>query len=138
MKTSIPILCTAALLPLLNITARAQENPAPAAPAAEAPAQTETQKWLATTDAQWQATFKRDVTDVHAAELNKVKAQYLSVLEEGIKKASAANDLKGALALRDEQKRFGDTQVFPEKDEESDAAPVKADRKSTRLNSSHG
>jgi len=27
------------------------------------------QKWIATTDAQWQAVFKRDVSDVHATEL---------------------------------------------------------------------
>ena len=132
MKTSIPILCTAALLPLLNVIARAQENPAPTAPAAEAPAQTDMQKWLATTDAQWQATFKRDVTDVHEADLNKVKLQYLSALEEGIKKASAAGDLDGAVALRNEQQRFGDTQLFPEQDEADDTAVVKRLRTTVR------
>ena len=132
MKTSIPILCTAALLPLLNVIARAQENPAPTAPAAEAPAQTDMQKWLATTDAQWQGAFKRDVADVYETELNKVKLQYLTSLDDGIKKASAANDLNGALALRKEQKRFGDTNVFLEKDEEGDAALVKAVRAAIR------
>ncbi|MEO6788832.1 MAG: carbohydrate binding domain-containing protein [Chthoniobacteraceae bacterium] len=112
------------------IRAQAQENPAPAPPAA--PAQTEMQKWIAATDAQWQAAFKRDVTDVHEAELNKVKLQFLNLLETGIAKASAAGDLNGALALRNEQKRFGDTQVFPEKDEDSDAASVKAIRAAIR------
>ena len=135
MKTSIPIFCTAAVLSFLTITVRAQDNPAPpaAAAATDAPAQTEMQKWIATTDAQWQATFKRDVTDVHEADLKKVMAQYLSALDEGIKKASAANDLKGALALRNEQTRFGDTNVFLEKDEEGDAAPVKAVRAAIRV-----
>jgi hypothetical protein len=78
-------------------------------PAAPAEAKTEMQKWIEATDAQWQAAFKRDVTDAHAAEVNKAKLQYLTALEDGIKKASSAGDLKGAVALRDEQKRFGDT-----------------------------
>ena len=109
---------------------QAQDNPPPAPPAEAA--QTEMQKWIATTDAQWQAAFKRDVTDVHEAELNKVKLQYLTALEDGIKKASGAGDLKGAVALRDEQKRFGDTQLFPEKDEEGAAPSVKAVRTAIR------
>ena len=91
------------------------------------------QKWIEATDAQWQAAFKRDVTDVHDAELNKVKLQYITALEDGTKKASAANDLKGALALRNEQKRFGETQVFPEKDEEGDAPAVKGIRAAIRV-----
>lgn len=113
---------------------RSQDNPAPtpAADAPPAPPQSEMQKWIATTDAQWQATFKRDVSDVHEADINKVKLQYLTSLEDAIKKASAGNDLKGALALRDEQKRFGDTQAFPEKDEEADAPAVKAVRTAIR------
>ncbi len=101
--------------------------------AAEAPAQTEMQKWIATTDAQWQAVFQRDVNGVRDSELNKVKLQFLTALEEGIKKASKAGDLDGALALRNEQKRFGDTQVFPEKDEDSDTVAVKAIRATIRL-----
>ncbi len=110
--------------------AQAQDNPTPA-PAAE-PAQTEMQKWIATTDAQWQAAFKRDVTEVHEAELNKVKLQYLASLETGIAKASAANELNGALALRNEQKRFAETNVFPEQDEAGDAASVKQLRAAIR------
>ena len=109
---------------------QAQDNPAPA-PAAE-PAPTEMQKWIATTDAQWQAMFKRDVTDVHETELNKVKLQYLTSLETGIAKASAASDLNGALALRNERKRFDDTNVFPEEDEAGDTASVKAIRAAIR------
>ncbi len=120
MKTSISILCTAALLPLLNITAPAQENPAPAAPSAPAARQ-----WLAATDAQWQAVFKRDVTDPYDAECGKVKVLYLNFLDDAITKASKAGDLDGALALRNEQKRFGDTQVIPDQDEAGDAAAVK-------------
>ena len=113
------------------IRAQAQDNPAPA-PATE-PAPTEMQKWIATTDAQWQAVFKRDVTDVHEAELNKAKLQYLTSLETGIAKASSAGDLDGAVALRNEQKRFGDTNVFPEQDEAADAAWVKQLRAGIRV-----
>jgi hypothetical protein len=123
---------TLALLLAVGTDARAQENPVPAAPEAAAPAQTEMQKWIATTDAQWQAAFKRDVTDVHEAELNKVKLQYLTALEDGIKKASGASDLDGAVALRNEQKRFGDTNVFPEQDEAGDAVWVKQFRATIR------
>ena len=111
--------------------AQAQDNPAPA-PAAE-PAQTEMQKWLATTDAQWQAVFKRDITDVHDTELSKVKLQYLTMLETGIAKASAASDLDGALALRHEQKRFGETNAFPEQDLGAEAASVKQLRAAIRV-----
>ena len=106
--------------------AQAQDN-------AAAPAQAEMQKWIATTDGQWQAVFKRDVTDVHEAELNKVKLQYLTSLETAIAKASGASDLNGAVALRNEQKRFGDTNVFPEKDDAADAASVKQIRTAIRL-----
>jgi len=75
------------------------------------------QKWIAATDAQWQAAYKRDVSDVHETELNKLKFQFLTSLEAAITKASSASDLDGAVALRNEQKRFGDTNVFPEQDE---------------------
>ena len=108
---------------------QAQDNPPPA----PAPAPTEMQKWIATTDAQWQAAFKRDITDVHETELSKLKLQYLTTLETAIGKASGANDLNGALALRNEQKRFGDTNVFPEQDEAGDAAPVKQLRAAIRV-----
>ena len=103
--------------------AQAQDNATP--PAATEPAQTEMQKWIATTDAQWQAAFKRDVADVHETELVKVKLQYLTSLETAISKASGASDLDGALALRNEQKRFADTKDFPEQDDAADAASVK-------------
>jgi len=132
MKSSIPILCTAAVLPFLTITVRAQDNPAPAAAAVDAPEQMEMQKWIATTDAQWQATFNREVTDVHAAELKKLAAQYGALIEAGINKASGAGDLDGAVALRKEQKRFAETNIFPEQDEEGDAASVKQIRAVTR------
>jgi hypothetical protein len=102
-------------------------------PPAAADGKTEMQKWIEATDAQWQAVFKRDVTEVREAELNKVKLQYTTALEDGIKKASSANDLKGALALRNEQKRFGDTQTFPENDEDAGAPALKAVRAALRV-----
>ena len=112
----------AVLLFAFNAVARAQENPSPAAAAAPAEAKTEMQKWIEATDAQWQAVFQRDVTEVREAEVKKLMLQYLNMLEEAIGRASKAGDLKGALALRDEQKRFGETQLFPEKDDAADTA----------------
>jgi hypothetical protein len=99
----------------------AQENKAPDA----APALNEMQKWIATNDAQWQAAFKREVTDLHEAELAKLKQQYRDGLEAAIGKASAASDLAGAVALRDEQKRFGEANVLPEQDEPTVSPAVK-------------
>jgi hypothetical protein len=120
---------------LASCIASAQDNPAPAPAAAETPAaqpQTEMQKWIAATDAQWQAAYQRDVTDVHEAEAKKLMLQYLNLLEEAIVKASKASDLDGAVALRTEQKRFGDTQLFPEQDEAADPAAVKQVRAAIR------
>jgi hypothetical protein len=124
----------AVLLFAMNAIAQAQENPPPApAPAPAEAAKTEMQKWIEATDTQWQAAFKRDVTDVREAEVRKLMLQYLNMLEDAIGKASKAGDLKGALALRDEQKRFGDTQLLPEKDDAADtAAAVKEIRTAIR------
>ena len=125
------------ILSLLSITgiANAQIPASPDAapePATE-PAQTEMQKWIATTDAQWQAVFNREVTDVHAAELKDLALKYAAALDAGIAKVSAAGDLKGAVVLRDEKKRFADTNVFPEKDEDGDEASVKVIRAAIRV-----
>ena len=113
------------------VRAQAQDNPAPAA--ATEPAQTEMQKWIATTDTQWQAVFNREVTDVHAAELKDLALKYAAALDGGIAKASTAGDLNDALVLRDEKKRFADTNVFPEKDDDADAASLKVIRAAIRV-----
>ena len=121
-------LAKAVLLLALNVLVQAQENPPSAPAAAPAPApvpQTEMEKWIATTDAQWQAAFKRDVTDAHATELEKLKQQYVASLEAAVTKASSAGDLDGVVALRNEQKRFAGTNLFPEQDENGDPATVK-------------
>jgi hypothetical protein len=115
---------------LSTCIAGAQENPAPVS--VPATAQSEMQKWIATTDAQWQAAYQRDVADVRGAETKKLMLHYLNMLEDAIGKASKANDLTGALALRAEQKRFGDTQIFPEQDEAADTAEVKQVRTAIR------
>lgn len=109
----------------------AQDTPAPAPAPAAAP-QSEMQKWIATTDEQWQAVFKRDVTDLHLTELEKLKQQYVAALEAAVTKASAAGDLDGAVALRNEEKRFAGTNLFPEQDEAADAANVKQIRAAVR------
>ena len=125
----------AALLLAFNLLVQAQDN-VPAAPApADAPAipaQSEMQKWIATTDAQWQAVFQRDVSDVHETELEKLKQQYVASLAAEVTKASGAGDLDGAIALRNEEKRFAGTNVFPEQDDAADAAPVKKLRAAIR------
>ena len=111
----------------------AQDSATPAA--ADAPAaapQSEMQKWIATTDEKWQALFKRDVTDVHLTELEKLKQQYVASLEAAVTKASGAGDLDGAVALRNEEKRFAGTNLFPEQDEATDAATVKQIRAAVR------
>jgi hypothetical protein len=89
-------------------------------PAAATDGKTEMQKWIEATDAQWLAAFQRDVTDVREAEARKLMLQYLNLLEDAIGKASKAGDLPGAVALREEEKRFGDTQLFPGKDDVAD------------------
>ena len=126
-----------ALLAAVATKLSAQEPAAPAAavkpPEAPAAPQTEMQKWLATTDAQWQAAFNREVTDIHASELKDMAVKYVALLDAGVAKASTAGDLNGALVLRDEKKRFADTNVFPEKDEDADAASVKAIRAAIRV-----
>ena len=127
MNTPRVLLCL--LLTAGTTRAQAQDNPAPATE----PALTEMQKWIATTDAQWQAAFNRDVVDVHAAELKKLAGQYGVSLDAALAKASAAGDLDGALALRNEQKRFTETNVFPEQDDAADAASVKQIRAATRV-----
>ncbi len=126
---------TIVLLLLVGGVARGQVNPPPTSAAADAPAvpaQTEMQKWIATTDAQWQAAFNHDVTDVHAAEIKKIAQQYATALEAAITKASGAGDLDGSLALRTEQKRYADTNVFPEQDDAADAPVVKQIRATIR------
>ncbi len=123
---------------LLLFTAGIVHAQAPATPdttpaAGTEPAQTELQKWIATTDAQWQAAFNRDVVDAYAADLKKLAGQYSVSLDAALTKASAAGDLDGALALRNEQKRFTETNVFPEQDDAADAASVKQIRAATRV-----
>ena len=119
----IAILCLAFVACLQCV--RAQDTPSAAAVS-------EMQKWIATTDEGWQAVFKRDVTDLHLMELEKLKQQYVAALEAAVTKASSAGDLDGAVALRNEEKRFAGTNLLPEQDEAADAATVKQIRAAVR------
>ena len=110
------------LLMALTGTAPGQNPPLPGV---SAPALTETQKWLAAQDAQWQAAFKRDVGDPRAADLDKLKLQYLTSIQAGITKAQGAGDLETALAWRNEQKRFSEANEVPAQDDASDPMAVK-------------
>ena len=105
------------------LTAGAQDKP-PTAPAPALP-QTEMQKWIADTDALWQAACKRDVTDPYAAELEKLKTQYLSWITAGLTKAAEAGDLDDSIAWRNEQKRFAGTSEIPAQDDPADLPAVK-------------
>ena len=82
-------------------------------------------KWLADLDAQWQATFKREVSDAHAAELDKLKAQYPAWVQSAMTKAAGAGDLDGGIALRNEQKRFSEANEVPAQDAAADPFPLK-------------
>jgi len=126
-----PRLVILLLLAMDVVHLQAQDKAVPAPSTGSA--QTEMQKCIATTDAEWQAAFKRDVTAVHEAELNKVKLLFLMSLDEAFKKAGSAADLEGAGALRNEQKRFGDTNGFLERDDAAAAASVKQLRAAIRL-----
>ncbi len=130
MKLHLPLL---AVLPLSLLATAAGQDPVPPGTPPAAPAQSEIQKWIATTDAQWQATFKRNVTDVREAELNKVKARFQSSLDAAIAKASASGNLDGAVALRNEQERFFDTKTIPEQDLATEAASVQQLRALVRI-----
>ena len=112
--------------PVIQTPSAHPQDAAPAAP------QSDMQKWIATTDEGWQAVFKRDVTDVHLTELEKLKQLYVASLEAAVTKASSAGDLDGAVALRNEEKRFAGTNLLPEQDEATDAATVKQIRTAIR------
>ena len=122
-------------LPLLSalLATAAGQDPVPPGTPAAAPAQSEIQKWIATTGAQWQANFKHNVTDVREAELNKVRAQFQSSLDAAIAKASASGNLDGAVALRNEKERFFDTKTIPEQDLATEAASIKQLRAPVRI-----
>ncbi len=122
-KTAVTVWCMAACLMALHVTAYAQDSALPGPSVALVP--TEMQKWFADLDAQLQATFKRDVSDVHTAELDKLKIEYLSSIQAGVTKASDAGDLNGAVALRAEKKRFSETNDVPPQDDAADPLPVK-------------
>ena len=109
---------------LLLIAPVPGQNPAPATAPAAAP-QTEFQKWLADLDAQWQATFKREVSDACTAENDKLRAQYIAALDAGVTKASGAGDLNAAIVWRNEQKRFAEASGIPAQDDAADPPAVK-------------
>ena len=92
---------------------------------AAAQTQPEMQKWLGDLDAEWQATFKREVSDPFTAELDILRIQYRASIQAGITKVSDAGDLDGALALRAEQKRFSEANEVPAQDDAAVPLPLK-------------
>ena len=90
------------------------------------------QTWITTTGAQWQAAFNRDVTDRHAAELKKLGQHYAGLLEAAVIKTSSAGNLDGVVALRNEQKRYAESNFFPDQDDAGDPVSVKQLRAAIR------
>src|SRR3954466_13921882 len=105
--------------------------PAPsAAPdaAGAAPVQSEMQKWFEALDAQWQGTFRQEVTSRFEADLAKLGQQYLATIDANFAKASSTGNLEATLVWRTERERFTAAQNLPAQDLESDAAALKAAR----------
>jgi hypothetical protein len=113
----------AALLLIFATCADAQNADPLASPAATP--QNEMQKWIATTDAQWQAVFAREVTAPFEAEEAKLWQQYLAGIESGISKATAAGNLELAVAWRNEREHVASAKAVAGQDEPGIPAVLK-------------
>jgi hypothetical protein len=100
-------------------------------------AQTEMQRWLATTDAQWQPVFAKDVTDRYGAEVTQLGQQYVAALDGNIAKASSAGNLDLTLALRKEREHFLAAKSVPATDDKADPSALKEMRAAFRTQAAH-
>lgn len=78
-------------------------------PAPEADPRSEVEKWLATTDAQMQEAYEKQVAKTYEAALAGLATRYLAALDAGLGKFSAAGQLEQALLWRNERKDFEQT-----------------------------
>ncbi|MDR3401727.1 MAG: hypothetical protein P4L99_04435 [Chthoniobacter sp.] len=97
-------------------------------PASDPAAQSETQKWLATMDAQWQPIFAREVTAPFDAEIANLRQQYLASLDANMAKATRTGNLDLTLLWRKERDRFLAAKDIPATDDAGDPAELKAAR----------
>lgn len=86
-------------------------TPVPVAPAPVTPpvpvVESETAKWLAAAEAQWNPIFQRDVTAPFEKAVAELRQQYIATLDRNIAAASQANNLDEALIWRNERIRVG-------------------------------
>lgn len=79
----------------------------PTAPAPKPAPESETVKWLAAADAQWQPMFQRDVTAPFEKAVADLRQQYMAALDKNIAAASQSANLNDALVWRNEKVRIG-------------------------------
>ena len=89
--------------PTAPVPASLPMPPPPTVPVAES----ETVKWLAAADAQWQPMFQRDVTAPFEKAVADLRQQYIATLDKNIAAASQAANLNDALVWRNEKVRIG-------------------------------
>jgi Leucine-rich repeat (LRR) protein len=104
--------------------APAEPVPMPATPAPAEPApmpaagpQTETGKWLATMEPQWQTAFDRDVTAPYDKSVGDLKKQMLTAVESGFTTAQQGGNRDEIAFFRGEKKRLEANEDVPMTDE---------------------
>ena len=99
-------------------------EPAPPMPAATpmptpvpVPVQSETAKWLVAMEAQWQASFDREVLGSFNMEVGNLKKQFISTLDSQLALATQSGKLEDASFLRGERQRMASGEDVPMIDE---------------------
>ncbi len=87
--------------------------PAPA----PAPVQSETAKWLAGMETQWQASFEREVLGSYNQEVGDLKKQFIATLDSRLAVATQSGKLEDASFLRGERQRLVAGEDVPMTDE---------------------
>lgn len=82
-------------------------------------------KWIATVDAQWQATYAQEVTAPFETEKAKAAQQYSAGLEANLAKATAAGNLDATLLWRGERDQFALEKTVPATDDATIPAELK-------------
>lgn len=97
--------------PVKPVVAETKPAPMPDVPAAPVPTPTPTEsdtaKWLAGVDAQWQAAYQRDIVAPFEKANADLRQQYIAALDKNVAAASLATKLNEALVWRNEKVRVG-------------------------------
>ena len=91
--------------PVVAETKPAPMPEVPAVPVPTPPTESDTAKWLAGVDAQWQAAYQRDVVAPFEKANADLRQQYIATLDKNIAAASLATKLNEALVWRNEKVR---------------------------------